>query len=85
MSAAVMDQFAPDQFDVDLLDRIVLHKPSGMWFQFYEYLNEDDWRRSDSVIYREVPNWKGDRNALAAAAKRAALERGMTARRPEAA
>jgi hypothetical protein len=80
-----MQQLSLDDFDVDLHERVVLHKPSGIWFQFYEYLGEDDWRRSDSVIYRENPNWPGDRGELAAAAKEAAIKSGMKARKPEAA
>ena len=77
-----MDEVSSKEFDVDLLDRRVVHKPSGIWFEFYEYLNEDDWRRSDSVIYRDEPDWVGDRRKLAAAAKRAAIEMGMTAKKP---
>jgi hypothetical protein len=71
-----------DDFDVDLAERRVVHKPSGMWFEFYEYTTEDDWKRSDSVIFRDVPEWRGDRAQLAAAAKKAALAQGMMAKRP---
>lgn len=77
-----MDEISSNEFEVDLLDRRVIHKPSGIWFEFYEYLNEDDWRRSDSVIYRDKPDWVGDRGKLAAAAKRAAIEKGMAAKKP---
>jgi len=77
-----MDQVSSDDFDVDLLERRVVHKPSGIWFEFYEYLNEDDWKRSDSVVYRDNPDWPGDRMKLAAAAKKSAIERGMKARKP---
>jgi hypothetical protein len=77
-----MEQYPKDQFDVDLSERKVTHKPSGIWFSFYEYQNEDDWQRSDSVIFRENPAWDGDRRALAASAKAAALAAGMTARKP---
>jgi hypothetical protein len=76
------DYYPVDQFVVDLLDRTVIHKPSGIWFSFYEYHSEDDWRKTDSVIYRDNPDFTGDRRALAAAAKRAALAKGMTARKP---
>lgn len=76
------DSFALSDFDVDLNERRVIHRPSGIWVQFYEYLNEEDWLKSDSVTYRDVPAWKGDRNVLIGAAKRAAIEEGMTARRP---
>jgi hypothetical protein len=77
-----MEQFPLEDFDVDLAERRVVHRRSGIWFEFYEYLNESDWQRSDSVTYRDNPKWGGDRNLLAAAAKRAAIEKGMTARRP---
>jgi hypothetical protein len=78
-----MTDFSPDDFDVDLLERKVIHKDSGIWFSFYEYTTEDDWRRSDSVTYHDIPSWKGDRMELAAAAKSAAIKEGMKARRPE--
>ena len=77
-----MNLIPPDEFDVDLAERRVTHKPSGIWFWFYEYPNEDDWLKSDSVTYRDNPGWKGDRNLLASSAKSAAVARGMTARRP---
>ena len=75
---------SPDDFDVDLSERRVVHKKSGIWFEFYEYANEEDWRRTDSVIFRDNPRWEGDRRALAAAAKQAAISAGMTARVPAA-
>ena len=77
-----MEQYPPDEFDVDLGERRVVHRDSGIWFEFYEYLDDDDWRKSDSVTYRDVPTWRGDRNLLASAAKRAAIAKGMKARRP---
>ena len=77
-----MPQFPPDDFVVDLTERTVLHKPSGIWFSFYEYNNEKDWEQSDSVTYRDNPSFTGDRMKLAAAAKEAAIATGMTARRP---
>jgi hypothetical protein len=77
-----MTQYPPDQFDVDLFERKVVHKPSGIWFSFYEYRDEADWKRSDSVVFRDNPAWEGDRRALAAAAKAAALAAGMKASRP---
>lgn len=76
------ESFPLSDFDVDLNERRVLHRPSRIWVQFYEYLNEEDWLKSDSVTYREVPTWNGDRNLLIGAAKRAAIEKGMKARRP---
>lgn len=80
-----MDLLPPQEFDVDLAERRVTHKDSGIWFSFYEYLSEDDWLRSDSVTYRDNPQWVGDRNRLAASAKNAAIFGGMTAQRPVAA
>jgi hypothetical protein len=80
-----MDNFTADDFDVDLAERKVIHKDSGIWFSFYEYLSEDDWRRSDSVIYHDNPEWPGDRRLLAAAAKQAALLKGMRSMRERAA
>jgi hypothetical protein len=79
--AAMDDAFRPQDFDVDISERRVLHKPSGIWFSFYEYNNEDDWKKSDSVTFRDNPTWPGDRKALAAAAKAAAIASGMTARK----
>jgi hypothetical protein len=78
-----MAKFPLDEFEVNLPLRKVVHKPSGIWFEFYEYLNENDWNRSDSVVYRDRPEWSGDRMELAAAAKDAAIKRGMRARKPE--
>ena len=77
-----MTQFPTADFDVNLSERRVVHKPSGIWFSFYEYTNEEDWRRSDSVTFRDNPDWEGDRRALAASAKAAAIEKGMKARKP---
>jgi hypothetical protein len=77
-----MDPFSTEAFDVNLLDRRVAHVPSGIWFSFYEYDTEDEWQRSDSVIYRDDPAWAGDRMQLAKAAKAAALWSGMKARKP---
>jgi hypothetical protein len=80
-----VDLISPDEFDVDLAERRVTHRASGIWFSFYEYLNDEDWLKSDSVTYRDNPRWEGDRNLLAASAKNAAVVKGMTARRPIAA
>jgi hypothetical protein len=77
-----MQLISPDEFDVDLVERRVTHRASGIWFSFYEYLDEDDWHKSDSVTYRDNPTWEGDRNLLATSAKNAAMAKGMTARRP---
>ncbi len=79
-----MSNFSPDDFDVDLSERKVIHKASGIWFSFYEYRNEDDWRRSDSVMYHDNPKWTGDRHELAKAAKKAAIAKGMKALREHA-
>jgi hypothetical protein len=72
-----MNRYLADGFDVDLDERKVLHRDSGIWFSFYEYPNEEDWEQTDSVIYRDNPDWEGDRRELAAAAKRAAMAKGM--------
>jgi hypothetical protein len=80
-----VNNLSPDDFDVDLAERKVIHKESGIWFSFYEYPSEDDWKRSDSVIYRDNPEWSGDRRVLAAAAKQAAMAKGMKGRRERAA
>ncbi len=81
---AAMDHFPIDQFDVDLSERKVLHKPSGICFSFGVYTNEEDWQKADSVKFRDNPNFTGDRMALAAAAKAAAIAKGMKAKRPNA-
>lgn len=78
-------EYRPEEFAVDLLSRRVIHKPSGIWFEFYEYLDDSDWQLSDSVIYHDNPEWEGDRRELAELAKRAGMEAGMKARRPTAA
>jgi hypothetical protein len=77
-----MAQYPTSEFDVDLYERKVTHRPSGIWFSFYEYQNEADWLKTDSVFYRENPDWDGDRSALAASAKAAAIAAGMKARKP---
>jgi len=79
-----MSDILTSDFEVNLADRRVVHKPSGIWFSFYEYTNEDDWKRSDSVIFRDNPAWPGNRGELAASAKRAAINSGMKAHRPAA-
>jgi hypothetical protein len=84
MHERAMERISTSDFEVNLAERRVVHKPSGMWFSFYEYTNEDDWRRSDSVIFRDNPEWPGNRGALAAAAKRAAIDSGMKAQKPAA-
>ena len=76
------DQYPVSDFIVDLDDRNVIHKPSKILFSFYEYSNEDDWRSSESVVYRDNPDFQGDRMELAAAAKKAAIVAGMKARKP---
>ncbi len=77
-----MNQVSTRDFAVDLSARRVVHKPSGMWFEFYEYPDEDDWKKSDSVIYHDNPEWRGDRRELASRAKDAAVANGMGARKP---
>ena len=78
-----MDNLTLEDFDVDLTERQVTHKPSGIVVSFYEYLTEDDWRKSDSVTLRDNPAYRGDRRQLAHAAKQAALAMGMTKHKPE--
>jgi hypothetical protein len=68
-----------EDFDVDLAERRVTHKPSGIEVEFYEYLSEDDWEKSDSVVLRDNPIWPGDRLELARKAKEAAVAAGMGA------
>lgn len=78
-----MEEYPLSDFVVDLDQRTVLHKPSGVWISFYEYQNEKDWKASDSVTLRDSPKFAGDLRALARDAKRAAIAAGMTARRPK--
>jgi hypothetical protein len=77
-----IDKYPLSEFDVDVDERKVMHRPSGIWFSFYEYPNEDDWKQSDSVMFHDQPRWRGHRQELARAAKRAALAKGMKASRP---
>lgn len=77
-----MAQLRPEDFDVNLEERRVTHKPSKIVISFYEYNSEDDWRKSDSATLRDNPEYAGDRLELARAAKEAALALGMTARKP---
>lgn len=72
----------PEDFDVDLLARRVTHRPSKIVVSFYEYLNEDDWQKTDSATLRDNPSWPGDRYELARMAKEVAMARGMKARKP---
>jgi hypothetical protein len=71
-----------EDFDVDLAERLVRHKPSGIEISFYEYLNEEDWKKSDTATLRDNPFWPGDRYELARLAKEAAVAAGMTSRKP---
>jgi hypothetical protein len=73
-----VDQLSPENFHVDFTEREVTHKPSGVVISFYEYVTEDDWRKSDSVTLRDNTSYRGDRRELARAAKEAALAKGMT-------
>jgi hypothetical protein len=75
----VMGLAEPRDFDVDLVERLVRHKPSGIEIEFYEYPNEEDWKRSDSALLRDNPIWPGDRYELARSAKQAAMAAGMKA------
>lgn len=77
-----MNELTLENFNVDLTDRRVTHKPSGIVVSFYEYPTEDDWWKSDSVTLRDHPSYKGDRRVLARAAKEAALAMGMTNQKP---
>jgi len=71
-----------EDFYVDLAERRVVHKPSGIEIEFYEYTNEQDWKKSDSAMLRDNPFWPGDRAELARAAKETALAAGMRSRKP---
>jgi len=71
-----------DDFDVDLNERRVIHRPSGIAFSFYAYATEADWLASDTATMRDNLDFDGDRGDLAAAAQRAAVAKGMTARQP---
>jgi hypothetical protein len=77
------NQLRLEDFDLDLEERRVTHRPSHIVVSFYEYTNEDDWRRSDSATLRDNPAWRGDRSELAGAAKAAAVAKGMTAQKPK--
>lgn len=78
-----MPQLRPEDFDVDLMERRVTHRPSGIVVSFYEYNSETDWRNSDSVTLRDNPAWPGDRMELARVAQQTAIAQGMKARKPE--
>jgi hypothetical protein len=75
---AAMDAYCHADFDVDLKKRVVTHRASRIPFSFYTYTSEVDWRSSDDARYRDNPRWKGDRMAMAKAAKLAAIAAGMT-------
>jgi hypothetical protein len=77
-----MSQIKLDDFDVDLAERLVRHKPSGIEVSFYEYLSEDDWKKSDSAVLRDNPFWPGNRYEIARIAKEAALAAGMRSHKP---
>jgi hypothetical protein len=78
-----MPQLRPEDFDVNLMERRVTHKPSGITVSFYEYNSEADWLHSDSVTLRDNPGWPGNRMELARMAQETAIARGMKARKPE--
>jgi hypothetical protein len=69
-------------FDIDLKERLVTHKPSGIEISFYEYTNERDWEISDTAMLRDNPSWPGDRAELARMAKQAAMAAGMRSHKP---
>lgn len=71
-----------NDFTVDLAERAVRHTKSGVVVWFYEYENSGNWLEADSVNIGNPDLFDGDINDLAAAAKRAALEAGMTHRKP---
>ena len=70
-----------DEFEVDLVERKVHHRPLGMVFSLYEYQSEAGWLKSDTTSYSDNPNWEGDRAELAEKVKAAALKAGMMAKR----
>jgi hypothetical protein len=72
-------RFPLEDFEFDLARRMVLHRPSGIPFSFERRLTEEDWASAQVSIYRDNPDWIGDRSALAAAAKEAAIACGMRA------
>lgn len=76
------DQLRPQDFEVDLAERQVTHKPSRIVVTFYQYPTDDDWLKSDSVTLRDNPAYRGDRRELARAAKAAALAANMTKQKP---
>jgi len=79
-----MNSLRLEDFVVDLAERRIVHRPSGIEIEFYEYLNENDWDKSDSVLLRDNPFWPGDRAEIARKAKEAALAAGMRSRKPAA-
>jgi hypothetical protein len=79
---AIVSSPRPEEFDVDLAERRVVHKPSGIEIEFYEYTNEQDWKKSGSAMLRDNPFWPGDRAELAQVAKEAAIAAGMQSRKP---
>ncbi len=67
----------PDSFEVDRENRVVRHN-SGVEFHYYEYRCEADWLATDVATVANPSLFKGNLSALAAVAKRVAIERGMT-------
>ena len=72
-----------EDFDVDLAERIVTHRPSRISFVFDVFLNEADWQRAEAKSWRDNAAWLGDSAELARMAKAAAIAEGMKAHRQE--
>jgi hypothetical protein len=72
----------PDsEFEIDVAQRRATHTPSRIAFTFHTYATEEEWASAGPANLRDNPAWKGDRAALATAAKRAAVAAGMKAKR----
>ena len=74
---------APEDFLVDLRERKVVHRHTGIWFTFYEHANQALWDADNSVAFHDKPEFHGDRRQLAENAKRAAVKAGMGYRREQ--
>ncbi len=57
-----------DEFEVDVIERKVLHGQSGIWFGIGHF---------GEISFHDVPAWRGDRLELAGRAKAFAVARGL--------
>jgi hypothetical protein len=77
----VNTDYPDSEFEIDVPQRRATHTPSGIVFTFHTSATEEEWASAGPANVNDNPAWKGDREALATAAKRAAVAAGIKTKR----